>query len=194
MQALGCLCEQVSVLVIGAALDRHSIPDGGDGLVSSPGAPSAVRNSGRRSPRLMRSVRTVRQASALSPAHAFDREQHLLGVRAHAENNEQRDRGRLTVKPHANDGAVEDQAHDRIPGRRVFGPYGAPLHPSRRRTGLGDPPGSVVAAGQCVRRAPVAQRQIREGVSAGYESVGEASASIARYFDFYDGRRPHQRP
>src|SRR5437762_10015587 len=35
--------------------------------LSSPGAPSTMRNSGRRSPRLMRSSRTVRQASALSP-------------------------------------------------------------------------------------------------------------------------------
>jgi hypothetical protein len=35
--------------------------------LSSPGAPSTMRNSGRRSPRLMRSSRAVRQASVLSP-------------------------------------------------------------------------------------------------------------------------------
>src|SRR5947207_14533457 len=35
--------------------------------LSSPGAPSTMRNSGRLSPRVMRSSRTVRQASALSP-------------------------------------------------------------------------------------------------------------------------------
>ena len=33
MQALGGMREQVSVLVNGAALHRHSVPDGGDGLV-----------------------------------------------------------------------------------------------------------------------------------------------------------------
>jgi hypothetical protein len=33
MQALGRVREQVSVLVNGAALHRHAIPDGGDGLV-----------------------------------------------------------------------------------------------------------------------------------------------------------------
>src|SRR5258708_35695430 len=46
-------------------------------------------------------------------AHALDREQHLLAVLAHAENDQQRDRCRLAVEPHAHHGAVEDQAHNR---------------------------------------------------------------------------------
>jgi hypothetical protein len=33
MQPLGGMCEQVPVLVDRAALDRHAVPDGGDGLV-----------------------------------------------------------------------------------------------------------------------------------------------------------------
>ena len=66
MQALWRVREKVPVLVDRAALNRHTIPHGGDRLVS-PGAPSTMRNSGRRNPRLMRSSRTVRQASVLSP-------------------------------------------------------------------------------------------------------------------------------
>jgi len=48
------------------------------------------------------------------------------------------------------------------------------------------------ACGQRVRRAVVAQRQIRGGLSAGLRSVGEARNSIGRYLDFYNGRRPDQ--
>ena len=47
-------------------------------------------------------------------AHALHREQHLLAVRAHADDNEQRDRGRLAVEPHPHDRAVENQPHDRL--------------------------------------------------------------------------------
>ncbi len=47
-------------------------------------------------------------------------------------------------------------------------------------------------ARQRVRRAAVAQRQIRGGVSAGLrQRRSEARASIGRYLDFYNGRRPH---
>ena len=41
--------------------------------LSSPGAPSTMRNSGRRKPRLMRSSSTVRQASVLSPQPPWPR-------------------------------------------------------------------------------------------------------------------------
>ena len=46
-------------------------------------------------------------------------------------------------------------------------------------------------AGQCLRRAAVAQRQIQEVYLHAYDSVGEARNSIGRYLDFYNGRRPH---
>ena len=42
-------------------------------------------------------------------------------------------------------------------------------------------------ARQCVRRAPVAFREIRGGQPAGYGVVSEARASISRYQFFYDG-------
>src|ERR1700687_4382539 len=74
-----------------------------------------------RSPRVRRPafIWLSRRHSLLSSEVALDPEQHLLAVRAHAENNEERDRGRLAVEPHANDGAVEDQAHNRILGQRA---------------------------------------------------------------------------
>ena len=46
-------------------------------------------------------------------------------------------------------------------------------------------------AGQCVRRAPVAQREVRAGVLKAYDSVPDARASIRRCFNLYNRRRPH---
>jgi hypothetical protein len=70
--------EKVSVLV-----DRErctgTLSQTAAMALSSPGAPSTMRSSGRLSRRLMRSPNTVRQAPALS-----DREQHLLAIGAHA--------------------------------------------------------------------------------------------------------------
>src|SRR5471030_1314051 len=118
MQALGCMCEQVSVLMDRAALDRHYVPDRGDGLVE-PRRAIDDEKLGPPQPALDEIVEDSAPGLGALAAHAFDREQHLLAVRAHAENDEQRDRGRLAVEPYANDGAVEDQAHDRIPGQRA---------------------------------------------------------------------------
>ena len=85
----------------------------------------------------MRSSRTVRQASVRLAAHALDREQHLLAVLAHADDNEQRDRGRLAVEPDPDDGAVEDQPDDRLIGERAGVPgipvaLHLPPHPAHR--------------------------------------------------------------
>ena len=56
---------ELSVLVDGTALNRHAVSHGAIDF-SRPGAPSTMRNSGRRNPRLMRLSRTVRQASVLA--------------------------------------------------------------------------------------------------------------------------------
>src|ERR1035437_4708764 len=113
MQALGCMREKISVLVNRAALHRHAVPDSGDGLVEPR---RAVDNEelGPPQPAPKGIVEDSAPRLGALAAHALDREQPLLAVRAHAEDNEQRDRGRLAVEPHANDGAVENQAHDRI--------------------------------------------------------------------------------
>src|SRR4029450_12848722 len=112
-------------LVNRAALDRYAVPNGGDGLVEPR---RAVDNEecGPPQPALDEVVEDSAPGLGALAAHALDREHHLLAVRAHAEDNEQRDRGRLAVEPHANDGAVEDQAHDRLPGPRAAVP-GIPI-------------------------------------------------------------------
>src|SRR4029434_8230445 len=119
------MCEQVPVLMDRAALDRHAVPDGGDGLVEPR---RAIDNEelGTPEPALDETVEDSAPGFGALAAHALDREQHLLAVLAHAEDNEERDRGRLAVEPHANDGAVEDQAHDRLLGQRAGVP-GIPI-------------------------------------------------------------------
>ena len=94
--------------------------------MSSPGAPSTMRNSGRLQPALDEIVQHCAPCLGAFAAHALDREQNLLAVRSHAKHNEQRDRGRLAVEPHPNDGAVEDQPHDRLLGQRAAIP-GVPV-------------------------------------------------------------------
>ena len=78
-----------------------------------------MRNSGRRRPRLIEIVEDGAPGLGALAAHALDREQHLLAVLAHAEDDEQRDRGRLAVEPDPHHGAVEDQPHDRLLGERA---------------------------------------------------------------------------
>src|SRR5437764_7593716 len=66
MQPLGCVSEQVAVLVDRAALGRHVAPEGGQRLLQ----PSAAVDNQKlwlRSPRLTRSSRTARHAALVSP-------------------------------------------------------------------------------------------------------------------------------
>src|SRR6185437_6766520 len=98
MQALGRVRQKVPVLVNRAALDRYAVPSGSDGLVESR---RAVDNEecGPPQPALDEVVEDAAPGFGALATHALDREQHLLAVRAHAEDNEQRDRGRLAVEP-----------------------------------------------------------------------------------------------
>src|SRR6202022_1979813 len=125
MQALGCMREKISVLVNSAALHRPSVPDRGKGLVE-PRRTVDNEELGPPQPALDEIVEDSAPGLGALAAHALDREQHLLAVRAHAEDNEERDRGRLAVEPHANDGAVEDQTRDRLLGQRAGVP-GVPV-------------------------------------------------------------------
>src|SRR6266508_1443461 len=56
---------------------------------------------------------------AVRSAFALDREHHLLAVLAYADDDEERDRGRFAVEPHAHHGAVENEPHDRLFGQRA---------------------------------------------------------------------------
>jgi hypothetical protein len=74
-------------------------------------SPAALEELGPPQPALDEIVEDSAPGLGALAAHALDREQHLLAVRAHAENDEQRDGGRLAVEPHANDGAVENDPY-----------------------------------------------------------------------------------
>ncbi len=67
----------------------------------------------------MRSSSTAAPGLGALAAHALDREQHLLAVGAHAEDDQQRDGGRFAVEPHPHHRAVEDEPHDRLFGQRA---------------------------------------------------------------------------
>ena len=86
MQALGRMREKVSVLVDRAALDRHAVPDGGNRLVEPR---CAVDNEELRRSQAALDEIVEDSAPGLGAlaAHALDREQHLLAVRAHAEDD-----------------------------------------------------------------------------------------------------------
>jgi hypothetical protein len=77
MQALGGMREQISMLVNRAALDRHSVPDGGDGLVE-PRRAIDDEELGSPQPALDEIVEDRAPGLGALAAHALDREQHLL--------------------------------------------------------------------------------------------------------------------
>src|SRR5258708_13820683 len=110
MQALGGMREQVSELVNRAALHRHSVPDRGNGLVE-PRRAVDDEELGPPQPALDEVVEDSAPGLGALAAHALDREQYLLAIRPHAENDEQRDRGRFTVKPDAHHSAIENKPH-----------------------------------------------------------------------------------
>ena len=104
------------MLVNRAALERHAVPDDGDGLVE-PRRAVDDEELGRRKPRSMRSSRTVRQASVLSPPSS-DREQHLLAVLAYAKMTRSETKslcGRAARAPLCR----REEPHDRFFGKRA---------------------------------------------------------------------------
>src|SRR5437879_5127473 len=117
VQALGRMRQQVPVLVNRAALDRYAVPNGGNGLVEPR---RAVDNEelGPPQPALDEVIEDSAPGLGALAAHALDREQYLLAIRAHAENDEQRDGGCFAVEQDAPHRAVETEQHDRILGQR----------------------------------------------------------------------------
>jgi hypothetical protein len=73
--------EEVSVLMNRAALDRHSVPDRGNGLVEA-GRAIDDEELGAPQPALDETVEDSAPGFGALAAHALDREQHLLAVRA----------------------------------------------------------------------------------------------------------------
>ena len=118
MQPLRRMGEQIAMLVHGAAWNSHVGPQRRQRLFE---ARRAVDDDQlRRRQSAPDEIVEQRAPSRLAlAAHGLDREQHFLAVRAHAERDEQRDRGRLPVEPNARDRAVEDQPDDRLLGERA---------------------------------------------------------------------------
>ena len=104
------------MLVHGAALDSHVGPQRRHRLFE---ARRAVDDdsSGVRNPRRTRSRRAAHADRLAFPAHALDREQHLLAVGARASATSSRSRSPFCRAGRAT--AVEDQPHDRLFGERA---------------------------------------------------------------------------
>src|SRR6266516_7228653 len=118
VQALGRVREEIAMLVNRAPLDRHSVPDGGNRLLE----PRRAVDDEELGPSEAARDEIVKDGApglgALA-AHALDRQQDLLAVRTHADDDEQRDRGRFAIEPDANHGAVENEPHDRFFNKRA---------------------------------------------------------------------------
>src|SRR5664280_3749817 len=96
-----------------AALDRHAVPDGGDRFVETR---RAIDDEELRLPQPAFDEIVEHRPPSLGAlaAHASDRQQHLLAVSAHANDDEERDGGGFSVKPDTPHSAIEDQAYDRL--------------------------------------------------------------------------------
>ena len=115
VQALGRVREEIAMLVNRAPLDRHTVPDGGNRLLE-PRRAVDEEELGRSEAARDEIVEDGAPGLGTLAAHALDRQQDLLAVRAHADDDEQRDGGRFAVEPNAHRRAVENQSHDRFFG------------------------------------------------------------------------------
>ncbi len=118
MQAIRRMREQVPVLVHGAALHWHAVPNNGDRAVE----PRRAIDDEEFRPLQTASGQIVEDTApsfGAFTAHALDREQNFLSVGTHAQHDEQRNRSGFAVEPNANNRAVEDQADDRLVGQRA---------------------------------------------------------------------------
>ena len=108
VQALGGVREEIAMLVNRAALDRHAVPDDGDGLVE-PRRAVDDEELGPSQTALDEIVEDGAPGLGALAAHALDREQHLLAVLAYAKDDKERDRSRFAVEPRAHHCAVDNE-------------------------------------------------------------------------------------
>src|SRR5580704_19357557 len=118
MQALGGVREEITVLMHGAPLHRHAIPNSGNRALK----PRAAINDEELGPP-QATLDEIIEHSAPSlgalAAHLFDSQENFLAVLAYAEDHEQRNGSGFAVEPHPHHGAVENQPHDRLVGQRA---------------------------------------------------------------------------
>src|ERR1700693_1780510 len=90
VQTVGCMRQQVPMLVNRAALDGHVVPDGRNRLIE----PRRTVDNEELGPSQTARDEIIEDGApslgALA-AHAFDRKQHLLAALAHADYDKQRD-------------------------------------------------------------------------------------------------------
>jgi hypothetical protein len=118
MQPLGRVSQQVAMLVDRAALGRHVAPEGGQRLLQ-PGAAIDNQKLWLAQPALDEIVENRAPCRARLATHILGCQQHFLAVLAHAEHDQEGDRGGLPVEPDPHHGAIQDQADDRLLGKRA---------------------------------------------------------------------------
>jgi hypothetical protein len=142
------------MLVDRAALDRHAVPDGGNRLLE-PRRAVDDEQFGTTQTTLDEIVEHRTPGLGALAAHALDCEQNFLAIGAYADDDEQQDRGRFAVEPHAHHGAVENEPHDRFIGQRTGIPrIPVVLHLAQTRLTVSLPTGPP-------NRAPRARRTRR---------------------------------
>jgi hypothetical protein len=107
--------EQIALLVHGAALDRHVVPQAGERRFE---AFATVDNDQLRPGHAARhEILQHRPPGGLAlAAQVPDRQHHLLAVAADAERDQQRDGGGLAIQANLDHRAVEDQPDDVVAG------------------------------------------------------------------------------
>jgi hypothetical protein len=118
MQPAGRMGEKITVLCTVQRWTGMSLQSAARAF-SRPGAPSTMVSSGVFKPRLTRSSRSARQAASLSPPMFLTAKRIFW----HTERDQQRNRCRLLVEPHAHGSAIQDEPDDRrvLQGARVPG-------------------------------------------------------------------------
>src|SRR5258707_2220831 len=111
MQPVGCMGEQVAMLVDGAALSRHVTPQGRQRLLQ-PGPAIDNQKPWLDQPALDEIVENDAPRLAGLATHVLYRQQHLLAVLTHAEHDQKNDFFGLTFEPDLKHGAVDNQADD----------------------------------------------------------------------------------
>src|SRR4029453_2023165 len=105
MQALGGVREEITVLMNGAPLHRHAIPNGGNRALK-PRAAIDDEELGPPQAALDEIIEHSAPSLGALTAHLLDSEENFLAVLAHAEDEQQRDGSGFAVEPHAHHGAI----------------------------------------------------------------------------------------
>src|SRR5688500_10540943 len=105
------MSEQVALLVLGAALHRHVVPQAGERRLEPFAAVDDHQLRFGQATRQQIVEHGAPSGFGLT-AHVPNGEHHLLAVAADPERDQQRDGGRSAIEPDLDHGAIENQPHD----------------------------------------------------------------------------------